>query len=239
MTIETPVAQPPQTSYDDWRTRRWTAAGRLLVLLWLVVTLAVLTVGERRSDLGSLHGGLADGSVKQVEVTGLPRNGVSGGFATVRLGWETRFLNRYTEILVVSPGGSERPTNSEDLPVVVGDPVAVLEELQPGVEILREEFWAGTSFEAAGWSLRGRASIFVGPLWLITLLLVMSGPQPWRATRWAWVWVVLAAPIVGVLAYLLLGGPLGAGRPAHRARRLTGGWAFLIAVFVLGGFGAA
>ena len=236
----TTTATAPQTSYDEWLARRWTLAGRFLVLLWLVVALAVLTVGERRSDLGLLHGGLADGSVTTVEVTGLPENGVRGGYATVRMGWESRFLDRYTEVLVVSSDDERGSSaNPEGLPVVVGDPVAVFEELQPDVEIVRKGFRAGTSFEASGWSLRGWASIFVGPLWLITLLLVMGGPQPWRATRWSWVWIMLAAPFVGAVAYGLLGGPLGAAQPAHRTRRLTGGWAFRIAVFVLGGFGAA
>ena len=234
----TATATAPQTSYDEWLSRPWRLAGRFLVLLWLVAAIAVLAVGARSSDLGTLHGGLADGSVTAVEVTGLPRNGVSGGYATVRLGWETRFLNRYTEILVVSPTGNDLPGNPDDLPLVVGDPVAVLEEIQPDVEIVRQELRTGTSFEAAGWSLTGPASIFLGPLWLITLLLVMGGPQPWRATRWSWFWIVLAAPVVGMLAYVLLGGPLAARQPAHRTRRLTGGWAFLIAVFVLGGFGA-
>ena len=238
--VATPVAQPPRTSYDEWRDRRWKLTGRLIALLWLVALLSIVLVGERRSDLGMLHGGLADGSVTQVQITGLPEGGVRGGHATVQLGWESRFLNRYTEIVVVSPGGQrDRSINAEGLPVVVGDPVAVLEELQSDVQVVQQEFRAGTYWEAGGWLLRGWPSLLIGPLWLATLLLVGGGPQPWRATRWAWVWIALAAPFVGVVAYLLLGGPLAAGQPADRSRRLTGGWAFLLAILVLGGFGAS
>ena len=40
---------------------------------------------------------------------------------------------------------------------------------------------------------------------------------------------------IGSLAFLLLGGPLGVLRPRDLNRRLTGGWAFLIALVFLGG----
>lgn len=238
MAIETPVVQPPQTAYDEWRARHWTLTGRAVALLWLAALVVILLVGERRDDLGALHGSLADGSVTQVEITGLPEDGVQDGFATVRLSWESDFLNRYTEIVVVSPEPTaESLTNSEDLPVVVGDPVVTLENLQPDVEIVREEFRSGTSLEAGGWVLRGWASQPVMLLLLATLFMLMGGPQPWRATRWAWFWIILASPLFGAVAYAVLGGPLAAVRPRDRARRLTGGWAFLIAMF-LGGFGA-
>lgn len=229
----------PQTSHDEWRTRRWAVTGRVVVLLSLAAVMAILLVGERRSDLGSLHGGLADGSVTEVRITGMPEGGVQDGFATVRLGWESRFFNRYTEILVVSSERmTERPTSSEDLPVVVGDPVVTLEYLQPDVVILRGEYRAGTFMEAGDWTLRGWPSSAVGLLLLATLFMLMAGPQPWRATRWAWFWFIVASPPFGVLTYVLLGGPLALGAPAERARRLTGGWAFLIGAFLLGGYGA-
>ena len=74
--------------------------------------------------------------------------------------------------------------------------------------------------------------------WASTWLLVIGGPQPWRATRWAWVWLVSIGAPVGMLGYLLLGGPLGFWRPADLNRRLTGGWAFLLAMVLLGGSSA-
>ena len=115
--------------------------------------------------------------------------------------------------------------------------VAVLSVLL--VEVVQQELRSGTYWEAGDWSVPGWPSLLIGPLWGATLLLVAGGPQPWRATRWAWFWNALAGPFVGVGAYVLLGGPLAAGQPTERTRRLTGGWGFLIAILVLGGFGAS
>jgi hypothetical protein len=240
MAIETPVAQPPQTTYDEWRTRRWSRTGRTLALLWLVALIVIVLAGERRSDLGALHGGLAEGSVSEVRITGLSEGGVQNGFATVRLGWDSGFLHRYTEIIVASSGRmAERASNSQGLPVVVGDPVATLENIQPGVAIAREDYRSGSYWEPGGWTLRGWPGVLVGLTFLATLFLLLGGPQPWRATRWAWFWIVLASPLFGALAYALLGGPVAAIPPKERERRLSGGWAFLIGLFLLGGFGAS
>ncbi|MFC3688022.1 hypothetical protein [Aquipuribacter hungaricus] len=68
--------------------------------------------------------------------------------------------------------------------------------------------------------------------WLATLWLVVAGPEPYRATRWAWAW--LLAPglgPLGPLACVVLSGPtpgLGVVRPA--GRRLRGGWALLVSL---------
>lgn len=66
-----------------------------------------------------------------------------------------------------------------------------------------------------------------------------AGPAPWRATSWAWIWLILGGGPLGSIAYLLLGGPLGLWRPRDVNRRLTGGWAFLIALVLGGGSNAA
>jgi hypothetical protein len=67
---------------------------------------------------------------------------------------------------------------------------------------------------------------------LATLLLLVREPQPWRATPWAWFWI-WTTPI-GTPLYLLLSGPTPLlPAPRNPNRRLTGGWAFLLA-FVLG-----
>jgi hypothetical protein len=85
-----------------------------------------------------------------------------------------------------------------------------------------------------------------GPGWLGLFYLVLlaatlvlkGGPRPWRATRWAWAWLVLLVPPYGIAAYLVLGGPTGLLRPRDPRRVwLTGGWAFLLAL-VLGGASA-
>ncbi len=59
------------------------------------------------------------------------------------------------------------------------------------------------------------------------LYLIMAGPYPWRATRWAWFWLVTTP--VGLVAFLVLSGrfPLIA-LPKWPQRRLIGIWAFLL-----------
>jgi uncharacterized membrane protein HdeD (DUF308 family) len=71
------------------------------------------------------------------------------------------------------------------------------------------------------------------PLGLWWLILLTAGPQPWRATRWAWFW--LSGSVVGAIAFVLLSGPLPRVRgPRRPERRLTGGWALLIGVVLAG-----
>jgi hypothetical protein len=65
---------------------------------------------------------------------------------------------------------------------------------------------------------------------------LINGPEPWRATRWAWFWTI-ANPlgVIGCLAFLLLSGPIPM-LPASKidARRLHGGWAFIIVMAATG-----
>ena len=75
-------------------------------------------------------------------------------------------------------------------------------------------------------------------VWILTLLLLVGGPAPWRANRWAWFWFFWFAPPFGQLAYLLVGGPTGLLPPRADAPRLRGGWGFILALVtgtVLGG----
>jgi hypothetical protein len=71
-------------------------------------------------------------------------------------------------------------------------------------------------------------------LWLCisvgTIALLIVGREPWRATRWAWFWLLWPAPPLGALAFLLLGGSTWQRPPVRPARRLTGGWALLISL---------
>ena len=60
--------------------------------------------------------------------------------------------------------------------------------------------------------------------------LLVAGPKPRLATRWAWFWLFCVAPPLSTLAFLLLGGSVVAGQREHRGRRLTGGWAFLLSI---------
>ncbi len=68
---------------------------------------------------------------------------------------------------------------------------------------------------------------------LVTLFVLIVGPQPRWATRWAWFWLFSAGPMM--LVFVLLEPiPLWRRTPVPpRARRLTGWWA-LLAVMLFG-----
>ncbi|GAA1624677.1 hypothetical protein [Georgenia ruanii] len=78
-----------------------------------------------------------------------------------------------------------------------------------------------------------------GPLaWLTglaafaALCLLIAGPQPHLATKWAWFWLAGATPLW--IAFLLLEpAPAWARSMPPPRRRLTGGWAFLISLTLL------
>jgi hypothetical protein len=67
------------------------------------------------------------------------------------------------------------------------------------------------------------------------ILLLIGGPQPRLATKWAWFWLSWAMPPLWLVFVVLEPLPLWANQPQPLARRrLTGGWAFLLS-FVLAG----
>ena len=92
---------------------------------------------------------------------------------------------------------------------------------------------SGSSFTVLGWQVPAWMGIAALLLWLAVVFLLGNGPRPWRATRWAWFWLVVAAAPVGVPAFLILSGPAPPLPAPHiGARRLTGGWAFLLVAVI-------
>lgn len=74
-----------------------------------------------------------------------------------------------------------------------------------------------------------------GVAWLGALLVLILGPRPRLATKWAWFWLGLAIP-PALLAYLVLE-PVPVWRResmASKGRRLTGGLAFLAGILLAG-----
>lgn len=234
MTIE--AAAPARTPYDEWRDRHWRLVGLLLGVVALVTAALALTMGEKRSDLGALQGGVVRGQITHVDVEGLPQGGSWRGESPVTLHWSGA-VDRYAEVLVVRGVQPRGTTGNAGLPYVVGDPAEMLLALDPDVDVTHVER-RGEEWTVAEWRVPMVAGLLGVVVSAATMLLVVGGPQPWRATRWAWFWLVLALGPLGLLAYLLLGGPLGLWRPADGSRRLTGGWAFLIAMVLFGGANA-
>ena len=229
MAIET--AQP-QASYDGWRDRRWRLTGLAFAILWLVTAIGVVLAGEKRSDLNTLVGSVANGSVTRVQVVGLPRDPDWRGQSQVTLRWQGSWIERFAEVTV----DSRRASGPRDGDRIRGDVATYLHGYDPDLAITYSDHtgyqewreWRGPGW-AAGLGLAA---------WLGTVLLAGAAPQPWRATQWAWIWLIMFGGPLGSVAFLLVGGPLGLWRPKDLTRRLTGGWAFLLALVFLGGANA-
>ncbi|MGY2082109.1 hypothetical protein [Modestobacter sp. SYSU DS0657] len=205
----------------------WTALRVVLAVGWLAVALVVVLTGQRAASLGDLRGAIADGRVDEVAVTEGLEPGATG-VAVQTAVWRAGPITHHTEVWAVSPG-QQAPDGTR--PVVPGDLADELRTQHPELRIApaAERFsWS----EVFGW----RVSTWVGLVLFLgavaVVFLLLAGPRPARATRWAWFW--LSWNPVGSLAFLLLSGPFP-GLPAPRpgTRRLTGGWAFLLSL-VLG-----
>ena len=220
----------PQASYDEWRTRRWRLTGLAFAVLWLVTVLGVVLAGEKESDLGTLEAAIADGSVSRVEFVGVPEHEDWRGRTTLTLRWEGTVLTRFAEVTVDNGRG-----RSWEGDRIVGDPAVHLRVIDPGLDVSYLELTSPAPMEWRGWRGPGWAATLGLAAWFGTFLLAGGGPEPWRATRWAWMWLTLLGGPIGCLAFLLLGGPLGLRRPADLNRRLTAGWAFLLSLVLLGG----
>ena len=222
----------PQATYDEWRTRRWRLTGLAFAILWLVTAVLFVQLGEKQSDLNRLVGSVSDGSVTQVEVVGLPQEPGWRGRVRVTLKWHGSVLSRFAEVTVDSHREHSRTVQGDE---IVGDPAELLRAsaFPRELSITYSDY---TGFrEWHGWRGPEVPAVLGLAAWFGTILLAGAGPQPWRATSWAWIWLILLSGPLGSVAYLLLGGPLGLWRPRDLSRRLTGGWAFLLAIVLFGG----
>jgi len=211
-----PWTLPRRTSTSGWDRLRW-----CLVVAWLLVAAGALAFGEQASSRGTLDEGLRSGRVEEVRVTGH------------EVHWRDGMVRRWYEVRQVRDGAS---LPGGDLRTGNGKLAAELAQAYPDVRVVRVErassrTWLG-DWRVPGW---------VAPLVLVATVpaffLLVKGPQPWRATRWAWFWL-LSTP-VGMVAFLLLSGPTAPlPAPHDPRRRLTGGWAFLLAGLLGAGLGA-
>lgn len=223
----------------DRPTRRVRIVGWVLALGWLALLVSVVTFGERESSYAQLGAGLRAGDINEVEVSIDAMPPGSRGYETASVRWRDRLLVvRTATVAVASDERMARRAGrgNSPRPVIVGSIEDHLTSIDPEVRVTEDRgdrgFYSSTTF---GWQVPdwiGQAYFVL----LVSTLGLIAGPRPWRATRWAWGWLVLLAPYVGVPAYFLLGGPLGLFRPRPPVRvGLTGGWAFLLALLLGGG----
>ena len=216
----------------------WTRADRVLRLLviagWVLVLGLVALLGERQASLTDLERAVAAGEVDEVRLAGsLSEQG--RGTATAEVHWRQGGVGYTATVIEARPLRLAPPAEERgEATVVAGDLGTWLRDIDPALEVVRVES-PSTTTEVLGWRVGGWLVWALLGAWVATLLLLLHSPQPWRATRWAWFWLLGLLPPVGLVAFLLLGGPVPlVPAPRDGARRLTGGWAFLIAL-VLGG----
>jgi hypothetical protein len=196
---------------------------------WLLVIAASMLVGERTASWGDVQALAATGQIETVRVSGeLPPRAT--GYGVVEIHWRHGLLRYTAEVVQVRGpgGGTGAGAASDGTPVLHASPGNRLVALQPGLKVTRDQARpsGGSLF---GWQVPVGVAAAALLLSLCGLGLLVAGPEPWRATRWAWFWL-LASPVVSVLLLLLSGPTAGVPGPRDARRRLTGGWAFLLSL---------
>ncbi|WP_296604442.1 hypothetical protein [Nocardioides sp.] len=212
-----------------WWAARIAGWGLLAACVLLVVV--GLLAGERTATYDDLRRDVASGEVEHVTVS----PGFSGEFrgrATVDVYWRTATGWRVAKVAEQHP--QRQSTRVGDLPVVydVGED---LRSVNGAVQVERRPHWRDRSSDVGllGCRLPAWCGWVLMSVWLGALMLVIGGPPPWRATRWAWFWLVVLAAPVGVVAFALVGGPSGLLPPAPGRRPgLRGGVGLLLAIIV-------
>ncbi|WP_028644829.1 hypothetical protein [Nocardioides sp. URHA0020] len=205
-----------------------------LVVTSLVLLGTLLVAGERPTSYAELRAAVAAGRVDRVDLEGGLHGDVEG-FAGVTVHWRDGLVGRVTTVTEATSRRDARDVGVTE-PVVVGRVDEQLRALDPGLRTTRSGRQSDGElgpWRVPAWMVSASIVLFAGALGLLIV-----GREPWRATRWAWFWLIGGVPIVGALAFLLLGGSTGLMSPARPERRLTGGWSFLLTA-LLHGVGAA
>ena len=207
----------------------WVALRLVLAVVYVLVIAGVALTYRSTASLQALYDDVRTGATSQVElVGGLPPG--SSGSAVQTAQWQTGLRRWTSELLVQRPPGQR-----DGFPVTAqqtsDDVAAEVRGLDPDVRVVTSEHRSGFSPQLYG----VRLPLLIGiPALLGTLagiVLLVGGPQPYRATRWAWFW--LSGMPGGALAFLALSGPTpGLRTPPPGEPRLTGGRAFFVALIV-------
>jgi hypothetical protein len=224
------IASPTHERVNSWSPLA-RCVGWLLLVCWVALLFGAIVLGERASTLAELRSAVAAGEVRAVQVAGgFPDKAGHTGYAQLDLHWREGHQGRFVEVREARPLSAS--DDESDLQVVKAGEVDRLLASQPGLRVEQVET------NESGFTVSGVRM----PSWMVwagfclgmaTLGLLIEGPEPWRATRWAWFWAFGIPAPIGVLAYLVLGGPTGLSRqPRPGADRLTGGWSYLLCAVV-------
>ncbi len=224
-----------------WR-RSWGRIPRvfagLLLLGWVLASVAVVLVGERSSSLSGLDNAISQGEVDVVQAAGGLDAG-SKGSASVQLHWSHGGIGYRTEVVQVRgrPGGS-LTGDDEVTGQIRGDLAAHFTRDGAPVRVERVGgYRTSTEVHLAGWRVTGWFLWPFAGLLVLTLRMLVVSPEPWGSTRWAWFWLIVLLPPFGALLYLLWGGPaVIPRRTPPPGRRFGGGWALVLGYLLSGMF---
>jgi len=218
------------------RQLAWVFVAWALVATCLVLLGTVLVAGERPASYAELRAAVADGQVDEIRVEGGLDAQVEGA-ASATVHWRDGLMGRVTSVTEATSRADARSSGMQ-APILDGRVDDKLAELAPDLRSTRRTDWV--AYNTIGpWRVPQWTSAASVVLYLGVLVLLVGGPKPWRATRWAWFWLLGSVPFVGALAFLLLGGSTSVLPPARPERRLTGGWAFLLTMVIHAAAGAA
>lgn len=207
------------------------AARIVLILAWAAIVFNAVTEA-REASLGDLGRDLSDGQVTAIEVERADPGTQAQG--TFLLRWDAGLVDSFTRYEYDESAGVDEAAGLLEQARSDGVPVQVVSIGQyPPAGDVTKDGWLVTTF--GPWV--GLAGLLVIGA---SLTVLISGPQPWFATKWAWFWLVWAVPVLWLVFLALEPRPLrlsvrwaAAGRPApllgDGTHRLTGGWAFVIA----------
>ncbi|TDE92769.1 hypothetical protein EXU48_14745 [Occultella glacieicola] len=193
----------------------WGLGLRLALALMLVVGVVQMVLQPVDGTVEELLDDLHAGRVSELTIQRLPDGmEVSGGYRVEWSGDRARRVATYE--LNTSPDGPEVDEGATILAAAEDSPEPVT------VTVTRD--WEAPGLHA---NLTVLAAMFA-------LFVLVLGPQPRLATKWAWFWLTCAAAPIWLLYLILEPVPLWSRGPATaRASRLTGGTAFILAILLV------
>lgn len=227
----TPLQAPAARQREPWgRTAIWCRAA--LIFGWLAVLVLAVGYGDRPSSYSALESAIRAGKVNRVDIADEPTGPIRGSWTLeVTLSWRRGLIGHTTTVTETNSGASPRPRYGAT--AVIHGKVSSRLRAQ-GVDVHSRSTPSSSSSTGflPGWTLPGWTLLPLLAVLFGTLVSIGASPEPWRATRWAWFWLVFLASPIGLIAYVLLSGPAPFVREPATNRRLTGGWALLLALVI-------
>lgn len=202
----------------------------VLALAWVVFTVNAATAAEE-ATVADFEGDLLRGRVTAVEVVRADPD--DGGQGSLGLRWDAGLVDSFARYEYDQARGVDEVAPLLAQARADGVPVHVV-LLGDYPETVTAE---GTLVTMFGPWVSLASLLVIG----VSVMSLITSPQPWFATKWAWFWLVWAVPVLWVAFFVLEPRPLrlSARLAAARVRptplvggaeqRLTGGWAVVIA----------